>query len=591
MIYLDSLVILYVRLSKDFFNGCGEIKLLVGTDVTEIEAGVFNSLYCDTADFRDCARLKKIEDGTFARNSGQICLKWLSLNKKTKFSDGIFGEDEFELFNETDRIRFKNLNGEHLADIKAERARKKEEEEQKQREAEELKRKKDAEFEEWRRQWHLQQEQERAEKARLRLEAEEAALIKAHPIKVKKFEEQFAYLESIKPNKSCNDEDLLVAYIFSYERLLENAVTSEHRSRVNRVLDELKDIRKPLAYRREVRKEEEEKAKIAARKAEYERQRKLRAKREAEFDADLKKAQAGDIIACLNVAECYQLGIGVKKDAAKAFEWYVKGELDYTVQHKGHAFMGDCYYDGTVTSRNWSKACEHYKAFYSQWYSDPTLSTTDMINIEKAQRRYTEIERIEPSTMIGAGRTVFSGSYSGRTVDVKTMLKEIENKIDAGTHNNYRDIYTSVSCDFGGTSKEYSGYSVTNLVIILDVNGSVDGLGKKMLGSGAYRGRADFEEGLRKLGMSEYDFNEISASDLPASQRSDYYRLKELQQAAHDGDNYNVMSAGTAAYKKIAQKAISEVWDKYRDYTKQVRTGFKDAAVRGGYKIRYNFKK
>ena len=65
---------------------------------------------------------------------------------------------------------------------------------------------------------------------------------------------------------------------------------------------------------------------------------------EKQFDANLKAAEKGDVEACFKLAEALYQGAGIKKNEAKAFEWY------QIAADKGHAgamdSLGIIYYNG-----------------------------------------------------------------------------------------------------------------------------------------------------------------------------------------------------------------------------------------------------
>lgn len=81
-----------------------------------------------------------------------------------------------------------------------------------------------------------------------------------------------------------------------------------------------------------------------------------------EFEWYLKKAEAGDEIAMIYLAECYYYGIyGAKEDGFKAFEWYSKAVKGKDSEGRANCGLGNCYYFGIGTEMDYELAAKYYQ--------------------------------------------------------------------------------------------------------------------------------------------------------------------------------------------------------------------------------------
>ncbi len=318
------------------------------------------------------------------------------------------------------------------------------------------------------------------------------------------------------------------------------------------------------------------------------------------FKNALSKAENGDNDSKIKIAECYERGVGVDINPQKAFEWYIKGGLDYNNWSKGHAFMGDCYYDGVITTTNLEKAYYHYLIFYTIYHDNSASTEETKQKVYFCKKRILELLATVPGIKNTArGYLNYVMPTLGKPVYVKDLAKSIQEKTNEAVYSMYhtKHICTTVEYTHSNLKTTTDGDKyVDNLTFMFEAVGPLEYLGRDYLSSNANAEIEAFREGLRKIGWDEYYFNEINPKNLTAYDREIYYRLKEYQRSAYDSHSYAISSAGSEAYRKKADYATLSIWDEYSLCDKLVKV--KDPETRekiyvkviGGYKIQYKFK-
>ena len=81
-----------------------------------------------------------------------------------------------------------------------------------------------------------------------------------------------------------------------------------------------------------------------------------------EYGWYLEKAEAGDTIAMIYLADCYYYGInGANLDGAKAFKWYTEASKGEDADGRANCGIGNCYYSGVGTDLNYETAISYYE--------------------------------------------------------------------------------------------------------------------------------------------------------------------------------------------------------------------------------------
>ncbi len=83
-----------------------------------------------------------------------------------------------------------------------------------------------------------------------------------------------------------------------------------------------------------------------------------------------KGALFGDALCMSCVADCYESGIGVRKNYSKALMWYKRysKKTDYLYHAEAYSIIGDYYYEGRGVEQDYVKAVSWYaKAVEADW--------------------------------------------------------------------------------------------------------------------------------------------------------------------------------------------------------------------------------
>ena len=80
---------------------------------------------------------------------------------------------------------------------------------------------------------------------------------------------------------------------------------------------------------------------------------------ETAFEWYLKSAEGGEVRGMLETAACYALGLGTEKDDAAAFDWYLKSAEAGSAQ--GMVSVANFYLSGTGTQKDPEKAFDYYR--------------------------------------------------------------------------------------------------------------------------------------------------------------------------------------------------------------------------------------
>lgn len=87
------------------------------------------------------------------------------------------------------------------------------------------------------------------------------------------------------------------------------------------------------------------------------------------FDDNMKKANAGDLVAQNNVAKSYQYGIGAQQDYDKARDWFLKAAQNGNVESQ--YYLGTIYNTGQGVKQDYTQAISWFEKAIAQNHYSP----------------------------------------------------------------------------------------------------------------------------------------------------------------------------------------------------------------------------